>query len=139
MITETTYYRASLFLPMLTPVLAWVEPVRVMAPKLAMTLGASLMLMLPYLMFALLLSTWMTGKTQAAVRRAMYYAPVLLIPFVGLWFLLIALVAGPRNVFSVIPTLLWLTPITLIIGYCYVLPVVLIRVVASRARFIAPA
>lgn len=120
-----TFYRGTLLLPILVPLLIWALAQWGMVgdadAELAVFFMYSLPIAgLPYLFFAGGLAWWMRDKAPVAIRRMMLRAPVLFIPCAWVGTLVQSAVARDSFDTGGVGWFLILTVAVLLVGYTYV-------------------
>lgn len=126
--TVRTFYQRALFAPVLLPLL--LAPLLLVDDGMRTTAGGIIVYVaysmvlggVQYVAFALAFARWMRGRPDAAIRRAVWLAPVVFLPFLLLPWLVVEAMNKPTNVAERIwNAVALLGGFGLLFGYVYVL------------------
>jgi hypothetical protein len=143
---EFRAFKASLLLPLIVPVLF--APLMFVDFRYPEGLGAIILFTaysgvigcMPYLVLVALLLRWAHGKNETQFRRALMLSPLLMLPLLWIFILIISLLRGTESgVSELVDGLLFYAPFVLGFGYGYVVLVFGLVTVLKRVGVISPA
>ena len=135
-VRTTTFYRWTLLLPVVIPVLAgvaiWIlqlESIGLIAVPLVLSLSIG---GVPYVIGGLGLFFWMRGKRGSEIGRISYWVPLLLLPLLWLWMIVLTWPEPVRQEFRlVVSMIMYFSAWWLGLGYAYVALIHLARFAAE--------
>jgi hypothetical protein len=135
-VRTTTFYRWTLLLPVVIPVLAgvaiWIlqlESIGLIAAPLVLSLSYG---GVPYVIGGLGLFFWMRGKRGSEIGRISYWVPLLLLPLLWLWMMVLTWPEPVRQEFRlVVSMIMYFSAWWLGLGYAYVALIHLARFAAE--------
>lgn len=146
-VRRTSFYRASLLLPIVLPGVFWLLPTPVAdlagaadpsGIVLGPLLGSLVLGGVPYVAFALIILIWSRGKSGRELRRLSWWSPVLFLPLLLIWIAWQMMFTGQSSVAADWDIGVLYGSLGLVVGYFYVLSVAGLAWAATRLGWLEP-